>query len=657
MINADLSYSELRYRRLFEAARDGIIIVDPATRQIVDVNPFLANLLGYTCEDLIGKELFEIGLLKDEAASQAAFRELRASGYIRYEDLPLETKGGRRVNVEFVSNLYQEGDREVIQCNVRDISARKLADAALRQSEERFKLVARAVSDVIWDWNLVTDQLWWSDGFTTTFGYSGDEIGPGLESWTSRIHPDELHRVVDGLHQAVDSGAESWAAEYRFRCKAGSYAFVQDRGYILRDPSGKGIRMVGGMRDLTEEKGRASHQLRAQRMESIGTLAGGIAHDLNNVLTPIMMSIELLRSDADDDPVRGKILDTIQSSCGRGAALLRQVLAFARGVDGQRVAIRAQNLIDDLKGMIRETLPRNITIVTDLPDGLWPLTGDPSQLHQVLLNLVVNARDAMPDGGTLTVAVSNVTLDAHCADTRPEAKAGPYSLLRVTDTGEGIPPEIRERIFEPFFTTKEVGKGTGLGLATVHAIVKSHGGFVTVESEVGFGTTFKVYLPAKPAQLAAETARPKPADPPRGRNELVLVVDDEASIRDISKQTLETFGYRVITAGDGAEAVALYAKQARQIGVVIIDGMMPIMDGPAAIRALMRINPSVRIISASGLGQTEDIVQSTSGGATDFLPKPYLAETLLKRIREVLDRPAGPPTRLNPPNPAQRGQQ
>jgi PAS domain S-box-containing protein len=638
MITADVSYSELRYRRLFESARDGILIVDPATRKIIEVNPFLADLLGYTCKELIGTELFEIGLLKDEAASQAAFRELRATGYIRYDDLPLETKSGRRVNVEFVSNLYQEGDRQIIQCNVRDISARKQADTALRQSEERFKLVARAVSNVIWDWNLVTDKLWWSDGFSATFGYAANEIEPGLESWTSRIHPDELRRVVDGRHRAVDTGAESWAADYRFRREDGSYAFVQDLGYILRDATGKGIRMVGGMRDLTEEKKREAQQLRAQRMESIGTLAGGIAHDLNNVLTPIMMSIELLTLDAGNDPNRRKILDTIQSSCQRGAALLHQVLAFARGVDGQRVGIRLRDLIDDLKGMIGETFPRNITIVTDVPNELWPITGDPSQLHQVLLNLTINARDAMPDGGTLTVAASNTTLDAHGTDTG--GKAGRYLLLQVTDTGRGIPLEIRERIFEPFFTTKEVGKGTGLGLATVHAIVKSHDGFVTVESEVGLGTTFKIYLPANPAQPTAETVQPLPADLRRGRDELVLVVDDEPSIRDITKQTLEAFGYRVITAGDGAEAVELYAKQAQQVAVVLIDGMMPVMDGPTAIQALTRINPAVRVISASGLGVAEEVVKATGRVVKDTLPKPYAAETLLRRIREVLDRPA-----------------
>ena len=640
MISAELSLSELRYRRVFEAAQDGILIVDPATRKIIDVNPYLVELTGYAYEDFIDRELFEIGLLKDERASQAAFRELQATGYIRYEDLPLEGKDGRRVDVEFVSNLYDEGDRQIIQCNIRDISARKRAGAALRESEERFKLVARAVSDVVWDWNLETDKLWWSDGFKTTFGYLAGDIVPGVESWTERIHADERSRVVEDVHRAIDSGEESWEGQYRFLRKDGGYALVQDRGYIHRDAAGKAVRMLGGMRDLTEQKLLEAKYLRAQRMESIGTLSGGIAHDLNNVLTPIMMSIELLKGDLEDDPARTRILEIIHTSCRRGADLVRQVLSFARGLSGEKVAIRLGQLIADLEGIIGETFPRSIKIVSQVSEQLWPMTGDPSQIHQVLLNLAVNARDAMRQGGTLTVAASNITLDAQYAGTSRAAKPGPYLLLQVTDTGIGIPLEVRERIFEPFFTTKGLGEGTGLGLATVHTIVKSHGGFLEVESEVGQGTTFKIYLPASPALRASGSAHPFNAEAPLGRNELVLVVDDESSIRLITQQTLEAFGYRVLTACNGAEAVALYAKQPQQIALVLTDMMMPIMDGPAIIQVLKSINPLVKIIAASGIDSKANLTKAANAHVQDFLAKPYTAQALLKLIREVLDRAA-----------------
>jgi PAS domain S-box-containing protein len=620
------SLSELRYRRLFEAARDGILLIDPETHRIVDVNPFLVEFLGYTNEEFVGKKLYQIGRPGDKASSVAAFQQLLEKGFVRYENLPLVTKDGRVVDVEFVSNIYQEGDQKIIQCNVRDISARKAADHALRQSEERFKLVTRAVSDVIWD------SLWWSDGFSSTFGYLESEVEPDRASWECRIHPDDLRRVVDGLAEAVDSGAESWEAEYRFRSKDGTYASVDDKGFILRDETGVGVRMVGGLRDLSEQKKAQMQSARAQRMESIGTLAGGIAHDLNNVLTPVMMSIELLKFDSGNDADRKTILDTIQVSCRRGADLVRQVLSFARGVDGQRVPIQLPQLIGELKGMIGETFPRNIKFVTQVSGDLWPLTGDPTQLHQVLLNLAVNARDAMPNGGTLTVTATNVSLDPKEIGSSPETSAGRHVLLAVSDTGTGITDNDCEHIFEPFFTTKRIGEGTGFGLAIVHTIVKSHSGFLRVESEVGRGTDFKIYLPADSILRTVASLPPFSSAVSQGHGELVLVADDEFAIREMTRRTLESFGYRVITANNGAEAVALYEKRSHEIVLVLTDMMMPIMDGPAAIKEFKRINPSARIVAVSGLNINED----TREMVDDFLAKPYSALDLVQMVREVL---------------------
>ena len=525
---------------------------------------------------------------------------------------------------------------------MQDVTERKLAEGALRASEERFKFVARAVSDVVWDWNLTDDTLWWNDGFLTTFGFLAGEVSPSIAFWTSRIHLDERSRIVASLRHAIKAGAESWSAEYRFQRKDGSYAFVQDRGYILRDAARQAVRMVGGMRDLTEKKKMEAQFVRAQRMESIGTLAGGMAHDLNNMLAPIMMSIELLKEDTGIDARRRRILDIIYNSSQRGADLVRQVLSFARGVDGPRIAVRLRRLITDLEGIIAQTFPGNITLATDVSEELWPIMGDPTQLHQVLLNLAVNARDAMPQGGTLTLAASNIVLDAQFAGMSPETKAGPHVLLEVRDTGLGISPEVRARIFEPFFTTKEPGKGTGLGLVTVHTVVKGHGGLVIVESEVGKGTAFKVYLPADPLLRNTDSTPPVPPELPLGHNELVLVVDDEFSIRDITQQTLETFGYRVLTASDGAGAIALYAKQTQEIALVITDMMMPIMDGAATIQVLMRLNPAIRIIATSGRDSGENLARASDAPGQHFLPKPYTAEALLKLVREVLDQPGSP---------------
>ena len=561
------------------------------------------------------------------------------------EELQIITAKGRRLWVRAIGEASRNaaGETARIQGAFQDISVRKLADVTLRDSEERFKFVARAVSDAVWDWNIVGNTVWWNEGYFTAFGYLPSDIQPSFESWSTRIHPDDCAATVDSIQGAIAGSAESWSAEYRFQRKDKTYASVQDRGFILRDPAGKAIRMVGGLRDLTEQKKMETQYLRAQRMDSIGTLAGGIAHDLNNVLAPILMSIELLKTDAGSDPIRNKMLDTIFVSCRRGADLVRQVMSFARGADGERVAIRLRHLVNDLEGMIGETFPRNIRIVSEVPNEIWPVTGDPTQLHQVLLNLAVNARDAMPHGGTLTIAASNVTLDAQYAGTSHEAKPGPHVLIKVTDTGMGIPPAVRDRIFEPFFTTKEVGKGTGIGLATVHAIVKSHGGFVTVDSEVGHGTTFVIHLPADPSLRSNVTQSPfAPVDLPKGNGELVLVVDDESSIREITQQTLEAFGYRVIAAADGAEAVALYAMQSQEIAAVLTDMMMPVMDGPATINVIRRINPAAKIIAASGIDSKDTLNRIGTAGVEHFLAKPYTAETLLLRMREAIDTQAAP---------------
>lgn len=632
MITDDISTSELRYRRLFEAAHDGILIIDPESRQIVDVNPFLVNFLGYTKDEIIGKELYEIGLLKDEEASQAAFCELRVNGYIRYEDLPLETKKGQKVDVEFVSNLYQEGERQIIQCNIRDISARKLAELALRQSEERFKLVAQLVSDVIWDWNLVADKVWWSGG-GGAFGADEVELEPGIEEWQKRIHPDDRRRVISVIRQSIDTNMESWAVGFRFKYKDDNYTFMQGNGYLLRNTAGKVVQMMGSLRDLTEEKKMAEQHLRAERMESIGTLAGGIAHDLNNVLTPILMSIELLRGGENNSPDHNTILDTINVSCRRGADLVRQVLLFARGVDSLQISIRLKHLVDELKGLITETFPRNIKIVTQIPSDLWPVMGNPTQLHQVLLNLAVNARDAMPSGGIFSLTMSNIDLDEKNPCVGQENRSGRHVLIQVRDTGLGIDPEIRAHIFEPFFTTKEAGKGTGFGLATVNTVVKSHGGFLNVESEMGKGSTFDIYLPADPDARVISSAPPFQAGLPRGKDELALVVDDELSIRDITQRILESFGYRVITAKNGAEAVEIYTKEMAKISIIITDMMMPVMDGAQAVPLFRSINPSAKIIVCSGLEVPQEI-QATVHGC---VAKPYTAHTLIRMVRDVLD--------------------
>jgi CheY-like chemotaxis protein len=315
---------------------------------------------------------------------------------------------------------------------------------------------------------------------------------------------------------------------------------------------------------------------------------------------------------------------------------VKQVLSFARGVEGKRTTLQVRHIIKEIEQIVKQTFSRSIEICTDIPMlDLWTISGDATQLHQVLMNLCVNARDAMPNGGTLELCARNLWVDEHYARMNLDAKVGPYIVITVSDTGMGIPREIIDRIFEPFFTTKEIGQGTGLGLSTVIGIIKSHGGFVQVLSEVGQGTQFKIYLPVTQATITDDIKKSR-HELPRGQGELILVVDDEDSIRELTKISLETYNYKVLSATDGVEALVLYAEHKQDINAVLVDMMMPAMDGITTIRALQKINPQVKIIAVSGLASNYQITEIGGNNVKTFLPKPYTSEELLKNLQVVL---------------------
>ncbi|MBD2773815.1 GAF domain-containing hybrid sensor histidine kinase/response regulator [Iningainema tapete] len=384
----------------------------------------------------------------------------------------------------------------------------------------------------------------------------------------------------------------------------------------------------------TAQKKLESQLFRSQRLESIGILASGIAHDLNNILTPILMTAQLLQTQIQDE--RSRHLLSIQvNNVKRGANLVKQVLSFARGIEGKRTNVQVRHIILEIKQILTETFPKSIEVCTDISSELWTVFGDPTQLHQVLMNLCVNARDAMADGGILTISAENLVIDEHYAKMNLDAQEGCYIVITVSDTGTGIPPEIINRIFEPFFTTKEVGKGTGLGLSTVIGIIKGYSGFVNVYSEVERGTRFKVYLKAD------EQKEPQQAQQLQliaGNGELVLVVDDEVAIRDTIKSTLEAYNYQVLTASDGIEALAIYAQYQQKINLVLLDIMMPSMDGMTTIRMLNKMNPHCKIIAMSGLESNAKIAQAINHGVKAFLSKPCTAKELLQTINELNSR-------------------
>jgi len=385
--------------------------------------------------------------------------------------------------------------------------------------------------------------------------------------------------------------------------------------------------------EIEQRKEAEAHLLRAQRLESIGTLASGIAHDLNNMLSPILMSAELLRLTLPTESQ--EIISIIESSAGRAARVVKQVLTFARGLEGERVPLQPKQMVREMAKIIDETFPRMIRLDTYMPGELPLIEGDPTQLHQVLLNLCVNARDAMPDGGTLRIELDEFTVDEHYASTLPGARVGRYVRLRVSDTGSGIPRDIVDKIFDPFFTTKPLGKGTGLGLSTTIGIVRTHEGFLDVHSEVGKGTTFEVFLPAAPDGAAA----PAPAEieaSPRGRGELILVVDDESAIRDVTQSVLIQNGYRTLAAANGAQALSIFTSHINRIDAVFTDVMMPLVDGVALCRALQKINPKVRIVASTGSDGESGLQELRSLNIGCVLGKPFTSGALLTALDDAL---------------------
>lgn len=873
-----LRASELSYRRLFEAAKDGILILDAETGRITDGNPFLVKLLGFSQAEMIGKTVGELSPFKDIESNKAMLEQLQANGYVRYENLPLETRDGRHVDVEFVSNVYKAGDKSVIQCNIRDVTERKEGQRALLESEEKFRQMAESITDVFWItsadletkyyispgyqriWGRSPESLYsdphqarnailpidrqrafdafaalkadereisveyqitrpdgvvrwihdrgfqvrdaagqltrltgiatditdrkraeiaylrmaaivqfsddaimgydldgiitsWNRGAENIFGYTASEmVGtslmrliPGgrqveenqilgkIKKGESVLHYESVRQTKEGrridvsitaspikddvgksigvskvarditeqkraeaqiaeqaalLDKARDAilvrdldgknlfwnkGAErmygwtreeaigqnsgrlfytdpkkftelngltisqgQWQGELEHLTKNRGKITVEARWTLILDEEGQPKSVLAINTDITERKRIETQFLRAQRMESIGTLASGIAHDLNNILSPILLSIHVLKNES-DNPRTDEILETIEVSARRGADIVRQVLWFARGLEGERIEVQLRHLARDLQSIIKDTFSKDIRLVFLLPNDTWTVLGDPTQIQQILLNLCVNARDAMPNGGKLTIKIENCELDEQFVSMNPESKAGPFVKISVSDTGMGIPKGIQDKIFEPFFTTKDLNKGSGLGLSTVMAIVKSHAGIINVYSEPGRGATFNIYLPALKVSSEVERKKTQSVSVPPGKGETVLVVDDEAAIVTITSRTLKALGYQVLTATDGADALGVYLQNRNEVAIVLTDMVMPVMDGPALIHALKRINPGIKIIGASGLGANGNVSKADGEGVKHFLTKPFTAEELSKTMRAILD--------------------
>jgi PAS domain S-box-containing protein len=627
-----LQQSEQRLRAIIDHEPEGVSVlaVDGA---LLDINP-------------AGLRMIEAGSL-EEIASQpmsrlvveehrAAFRDftqkiLRGeSGILQFQITGLQG-GSRWLETHATALRNEEGCVTGLLGITRDMTESRHESNERKRLDARFRRLVDSNVQGVMFWNAAGGVTGANDAFLRSVGHTRADLEAGLINWLAMTPAKYAELDRRSMSELAATGA-CVPFEKEFIRKDGSLVPVLVGGATFEDNPQEGVCFVI---DVTERKNMEAQFLRAQRTEGIGTLAAGIAHDLNNMLTPILMAVESLRILAHENE-DFKLVEILRDNTQRAAELVKQVLSFARGVEGKRVIVNPILLMEELLKMLRDTFPKTIHVHFQPARDLWTVHGDPTQIHQVFLNLCVNSRDAMKDGGALTITMSNIMVDETYAAMNPEACLGAYVVVKVEDTGSGIPSEIKDKIFEPFFTTKAFGEGTGLGLSTTLAIVKSHGGFINFYSEMGKGTWFKIYLPANMAETAAGAVANGAPELPRGHGELILVVDDEKAIREIAQRTLEQFGYRVLLASHGAEAVALYVLHQSEVAVVLTDMAMPVMDGSGLIIALLAINPKVRIIGSSGLESDNRITKATGANLAHFIAKPYTAAAMLGVLHTVL---------------------
>ncbi|MFA5262278.1 MAG: PAS domain S-box protein, partial [Opitutaceae bacterium] len=744
-----LQSREAMLESILHTAMDGFWILDMEGR-ILEVNESYCALSGYTHKELLQMRFLDLEGVENLSAIQQHIERIRRMGSDRWETSH-RRKDGSLVDIEInAAFLTVDGGRIVVF--LQNISERKRAEIALRQSQKRLSLIIEGSSLAAWDWNLSTGEIVFNGYWARLLGCGEDEMSLTADEFMKMQHPDDAARVGQHIRDHFEGRSGAIDCEYRLRHKNGSWLWIMDRGQVIaRDPAGKPLRATGTQRDVTERhlaqervrqqaalldqtcdivfatdvggalrycnrsaemflgstsaacEGKSlefllsdahpsfgselirtvlstgewhgeiafesgartgriwdsrwsvvpaaeghsiivlmvntdvtekrmleSRFLRSQRMESIGALATGISHDLNNIFLPISLASRMLRQGPTEEQ-RSSLFDMLDKSAQRGADIVQQLLTFSKGVEGQRSELQPRLLLVEMQKIVRETFPKNISLQCELPEDLWTIAVDPIQIHQVLLNLCVNARDAMPEGGVLTLSGENILFDEYYAAMNPEADTGPYIVMTVGDTGVGIPPERLEKIFDPFFTTKESGKGTGLGLSTAHGIVKSHGGFIQVRSKPGQGSSFKIYFPAVPNLVAVEE-EPALDEVPLANGETILVVDDEEAIRETLRHMLEKQGYRTLVTADGRQGMVCFVQQRARVRAVVTDIMMPVMDGAELIRAIRSVDPVLPIIAMSGLPEKELSTCNMGAQANHFLIKPFVSEQLLSLL-------------------------
>jgi two-component system cell cycle sensor histidine kinase/response regulator CckA len=620
--------SEKRYRRLFESARDGILILDADTGRVVDVNPFLLQLLGYSYDALCGQHIWELGVFKDIAASKDAFKTLQDNEYIRYDDLPLETLDGRSVDVEFVSNVYLVDHSRVIQCNIRDITAQKRAKAERKRLMAAIEQVGESI--VMTDVQGIIQFV--NPAFERTTGYSREEaVGRNPRILKSGEQDDLYYR---NLWETV-SGGRIWSGLMVNRRKDGTLYTEETTISPVRDAADRIVNYVAVNRDITEHLRLVAQFQQAQKMEAVGLLAGGVAHDYNNMLTVILGYADLALKKVDPTQPLHANLEQIIKAAKRSADITRQLLAFARKQAIIPVALDLNQAVESMLKMLRRLIGEDIDLAWLPEAGLCEVKIDPVQVDQILANLCVNARDAISNVGKVTIETGNAVFDeTYCAHHAGFVE-GEYALLAVSDDGCGMDKETLDQIFEPFFTSKGVGKGTGLGLSMVYCIVKQNNGFINVYSEPGKGTTFRIYLPRYVGQVVI--AQPEMAvEIPPGHGETLLVVEDEPAILEMCKTMLEELGYRVLAAGTPGEGIGLAEEHAIEIDLLITDVVMPEMNGRDLAERLQSLSPGIKKLFMSGFTANVIARRGVLEDGVHFIQKPFSMKEMAVKVQEAL---------------------
>ena len=592
-----LLVSEIKYRRLFEAAQDGILILDYATGRIADVNPFIVNLLGFTHAEMAGCTVGELSPFRDIVSNQSMLERLQADGYVRYEDLPLKTRDGRQIAVEFVCNVYEAGGEKVIQCNIRDITARK-------QAAQQLTLLNSCVANlnemiVITEAEPLTGAgpaiVFVNAAFERITGYTSTEALGRSPRFLQGKNTDQ--RILAEMHHALEQRQAIRRQLINYHKNGAEYWVDMDIVPVF-DTAGICTNFVAIERDITADRKEEAQLRERQKMESIGRLAGGIAHDFNNILTALAGSIFMIKTGAGVTAEMLEYLEGMTAATQRAADLVNQILTFSRQRKPERAPIQLNQVVLEALKLLRASLPANIRIQAELTETPTVLANE-TAIHQVIMNLGTNAWHAMrPHPGLLKVDMRTMEADVDFVKTHPDLAPGEYVVLSVSDSGKGMDRATLERVFEPFFTTKDVGEGTGLGLAVVHGIMRAHEGAITVYSEPGQGTVFHMYFPVLRAEPAALETEEAPI--PTGQGQHVLLVDDEEVLARVGKLMLERLGYKVTATTSPLAAIAAVRERPGRFDLVITDLTMPLMDGLTLGRQLRLLQPRLAMILTTG---------------------------------------------------------